>query len=167
MNVELAEVTEDNAEVVRNLSRYYVYDLSEYTRWLCRADGVVGCRDFDDYWTLPGHAAFIVKVDGEPAGFALVDDKGNAPETQYNVGEFFIMRKHRRRGVGEAVARRLFDRFRGRWEVRQLLSNTPASAFWRKVVARYTGGRFEESVEHVEHLGIEMVVQRFSSAADA
>ena len=40
----------------------------------------------------------------------------------------------------------LFDRFPGRWEVRQKAENSRAIAFWRRVIDRYTGGRFEEEV---------------------
>lgn len=60
-------------------------------------------------------------------------------------GEFFVLRKFRGAGVGERIARQLFDRFRGRWEVQRLARNTPALAFWRKVIGRYTDGRFQES----------------------
>jgi len=52
------------------------------------------------------------------------------------------MRKDRRRGVGEHVARTVFDRFRGRWEVSELRENTAAQSFWRRVIGRYTGGNF-------------------------
>ena len=35
----------------------------------------------------------------------------------------------------------MFDRYRGRWEVRELRNNLPAQAFWRAIIGRYTGGR--------------------------
>jgi predicted acetyltransferase len=42
------------------------------------------------------------------------------------------------------MARAIFDRFPGRWEVRVMAENLPAQAFWRATVSRYTGGRVEE-----------------------
>lgn len=44
------------------------------------------------------------------------------------------------------AATRLFDAFRGPWEVRQLFRNTAATAFWRAVIGAYTGGGFGEVV---------------------
>jgi len=49
-----------------------------------------------------------------------------------------------RRGVGERAAAWLFERFRGPWEVRQRRENQAATAFWRRAIGRYAGGRFEE-----------------------
>jgi predicted acetyltransferase len=42
------------------------------------------------------------------------------------------------------MARQVFDRFPGRWQVRELHNNTPAQAFWRAIIGRYTEGPFEE-----------------------
>lgn len=60
--------------------------------------------------------------------------------------EFFILRKYRGRSVGVWFARQLFARFPGIWEVGEIHENTGAQAFWRKVIGRYTGGRFEEVI---------------------
>jgi predicted acetyltransferase len=46
--------------------------------------------------------------------------------------------------VGEHVARTLFDRFPGRWEVSELRDNLAAQAFWRRVIGRYTGSAYRE-----------------------
>ncbi len=62
------------------------------------------------------------------------------------MSEFFVMRKYRRQRVGEGAARALFDRFPGRWEVSEVPENPGAQAFWRKVIAEYTGGCYEEQV---------------------
>ena len=67
----------------------------------------------------------------------LFDDPG-----VHDMAEFFVVRRHRRRGVGEAAARALFDRFPGRWEVRQTRTNQAATRFWVAVIDRYTRGDF-------------------------
>jgi predicted acetyltransferase len=48
--------------------------------------------------------------------------------------EVFVMRKYRGRRVGALAAASLFDRFPGRWTVRQQLTNPAATAFWRKAI---------------------------------
>jgi predicted acetyltransferase len=55
------------------------------------------------------------------------------------------MPKYRRRGVGEHVARTLFDRFSGRWEVATNPGREPAQTFWRRVVGRYAAGTHREA----------------------
>jgi predicted acetyltransferase len=89
--------------------------------------------------------SFLVRVDSALAGFVLVRDGAHfAGEGTRDISEFFILRRHRRRGVGTETARRVFDKFRGKWEVTQLTRNVDAQAFWRRVIATYTGGRYEE-----------------------
>jgi predicted acetyltransferase len=51
------------------------------------------------------------------------------------------MKKYRQRGVGRKIAFQLFDRFHGVWKIAQ---NTPAQAFWRKIISEYTNGNYEE-----------------------
>jgi len=67
-----------------------------------------------------------------------------AGEGTRDISEFFVLRRHRRRGVGTEVARRVFDRYPGKWEVTQLTRNVDAQAFWRRVIGDYTGGRYDE-----------------------
>jgi len=91
---------------------------------------------------------FLVKADGRLAGFAFVRDLVSRPgdPPAWEMDEFFILRKYRRRGVGEHLARHLFDRFPGAWVVKQTRHNDAARAFWRKIIGRYTGGRFTETL---------------------
>jgi predicted acetyltransferase len=89
-----------------------------------------------------------VRVDAQTAGFALVHRRSRitGDTDTWDVAEFFVMRPYRRKGAGSQAAHQMFDRFRGRWEVRQLHANTAATQFWRAVIARYTRGRYSEAV---------------------
>ena len=156
MNLQIMPAREEEMSVVRNLVRFYVYDMSEHMGWDCPESGLFGgCDDLPQYWGRPpdnpqygwpegwkGHA-FVVRGDGALAGFALARRTGTSP-LEYDVGEFFVLRKFRRKGVGRHVAQAMFDRFPGRWQVRVLPDNAPAAAFWRAVVADYTDGNLEE-----------------------
>ena len=145
MQIDILDATRDHLPIIQNMGRLYVYDISEFMGWRCPPDGLYGCRDLAPYWDEPDAWPFLIQVDGELAGFAMINTKGNVPETDYNVGEFFILRKFRRRGVGTHVARALFARFPGNWEVMQLLPNAPAIAFWRSVVAACTSATWWSS----------------------
>lgn len=133
--------------VLRNLAQLYAYDFAEIMGWDLPdsgrfPDGIVdGCFD-------GGHRhPFLLHAEGRLAGFAIVDTRSRltGDDGVRDMAEFFVARTARRRGVGTAAARELFERFGGRWEVRQTESNSPALAFWRKVIGNYTGGRFAES----------------------
>ena len=45
-------------------------------------------------------------------------------------GRFFVLRRYRRDGVGTEVARQIWSRYTGRWEVRVMEANKAALAFW-------------------------------------
>lgn len=85
-------------------------------------------------------------ISGKLAGFVLVRELESSTNDQslHSIAEFFILRKYRRCGLGQTVANHIFNLFPGRWQVRQEANNLPAQAFWRKVIASYTGGDFAE-----------------------
>jgi predicted acetyltransferase len=158
----------DGMAVVRNLFAFYVHDMSAFVDLDVDSDGTFAVpASLASYWEgpeAPRRYPFLVRIDGRLAGFALIRRLADAAGT-YDMGEFFVLRKYRRSGIGRHVACELFDRFQGDWEVRELPLNTAAQTFWRRVIADYTGGAFRESQEFFAAHGREFVVQRFRSAA--
>jgi predicted acetyltransferase len=155
MNIQLLNAVASQAEVIANLVPLYIYDLSEQMGWPCpesgRYDGEV---DLPQYWgesvepryTWPKGSAghpFIIRVDGELAGFSLVKRIGNSSRPRFEVGAFFVLRKFRRNHVGEQVAHDVFAMFPGDWTVGSMVGNAPAGAFWKSVIARFTDNHFE------------------------
>jgi len=147
---EIAAVTPALRPVLQNLFELYEHDFSEMTGDDVGPDGRFARADFwDGVWQRPGAHHFLLKVDGRWAGFAwLVTGLSYVTPDADCVwmDEFFILRKFRRLGWGERLATHLFDRFPGVWEVGEIPANTPAQAFWRRIIGRYTGGDFREVV---------------------
>ncbi len=158
MRLALQEVKTAGVDVVRNLARFYVYDMSEHCGFSCPESGLFGCRD-DRFWRCERNRFFLVRAGREIAGFAVVESPAGTAD--HDMAEFFILRKFRRRGLGTEVARRLFAMLPGEWTVMQLPENRPAIAFWRRVIADYTSGDFRES--RGRHGGYAVLVQRFAS----
>lgn len=79
-----------------------------------------------------------------------MDPDVSLPDNDFGMGQFFVMKRYRRLGVGTRAARFIFDQFRGRWEVGQMPLNFAAQAFWRRTIAEYTQGRFFEHELHDE-----------------
>ena len=177
MELEIAPATDADYPVVCNLARFYMYDMAEHVGWHFPDDGLFDSGDqFANYWGRSGGRfawppswrgfPFLVRIDGHPAGFALVKRMSDAPAL-FDMGEFFVARQYRRRGVGQHLATTLFDRLAGRWEVREMPANKPAQAFWRRIIADYSGGDFAEAQEDFAiYEGREFVIQRFQTRAD-
>jgi predicted acetyltransferase len=99
----------------------------------------------DSYWREQGQFALTTHADGRLAGFILVN-RWSALNRQldHSVGEFFVLRKYRRLGVGLRAAKILFERWPGRWEVGIAGYNKPALSFWQKAIPAAVDGDVEE-----------------------
>lgn len=145
MELKICAAEFEDKLILRNLLELYQHDHSEFDGDDVNSYGRYGYRYLDHYWTEPGRFAFIINIAGNIAGFALVRQHPSIDKLNtYSMAEFFVMRKYRGRGVGQKVAQSLFDRFPGRWQVRQAPRNLPAQAFWRKIIGAYTQNDFEE-----------------------
>lgn len=145
----LTRVGEGEQALVQRLFEFYLYDFSELEHSDLDEEGwfVPSSRPWlARYWTEPGKHVLILRVDGKPAGFVLVDESSPIAESGHRrfIGGFFVARAYRRRGFGAAIAREVFGRFPGAWQVLQVRANPAAQAFWRRVIGEYTGGRFSE-----------------------
>ena len=143
MNLEIQRIHIEQKPVLRNLVELYSHDCSEFNGDDIGEHGLFGYKYIDHYWTDSGRHPFLIRADGQIAGFALVRQ---CPADAHRIAELFIMRKYRRKGLGGEVASRIFKMFPGRWEVEEEAGNCPAQSFWRKTIARCTGGNFKEIV---------------------
>jgi predicted acetyltransferase len=148
VNVQVVAAVPADNDRLQALLQYYVYDFSELLALDVADDGRFRAPALDAYFTDPRCHPFLLRVDEQLAGFALVQQRSrlSGDESVCDVAQFFVMRKYRRHGIGERAASWLFDRFRGPWEVRQEQQNHAATAFWRRAIARYTCGRFDELI---------------------
>jgi len=145
-------------DAVRRLYDAYLEELASfgasYRRrqdggWEYRAPGGRWGPDHLPYWLAAGtdHAVLLFRRDGNVVGFAMIGLRPAAwmsRRTDACISEFYVVPEARRRGVGEAAARRILRRWRGRWEISEVAGNAPAIAFWRRTLERFTGGHFEE-----------------------
>jgi predicted acetyltransferase len=148
--------------VLRNLWELYVHD---FTDFFPREPGPDGRFETDASFAsrvAPPLELLWIQRDGRTVGFVFIrpcshldGDPGVS-----DVAQFFVLRAHRRAGVGRAAAALTFARRPGRWEVRELATNLPAQRFWRHAVAEATAGRFTERPWHQD--GMQGVVQTFT-----
>jgi [ribosomal protein S5]-alanine N-acetyltransferase len=141
--------------IMQNLGRFYVYDMSEYmggeSGWEMPEDGLYECIDFKKYWEIPGAFPFFVRYKNELAGFVIVDNKASDEQVEFNMAQFFIIRKFKAKGLGKAVATQCFDQFKGNWEVMVMPQNQGAYEFWKSVISEYTENQLMEYTRPIKH----------------
>ncbi|MBZ4284348.1 hypothetical protein LAJ55_16220, partial [Streptococcus pneumoniae] len=68
----------------------------------------------------------MIKLNTELAGFVLLDHVGVLPETEWNMGQFFILAKFQGKKVGQHVAEEIWRQHPGLWEVSVIPENKGA-----------------------------------------
>jgi predicted acetyltransferase len=132
--------TRDEAPVLANLLELYIHDFSELIDVELDGDGRFGYPDLALYWSDPARYPFLIKTDATLAGLALVKRMRGLlrDEMVWDVAEFFVVRGHRKRGIGTLAAHALWRQRPGKWQVRVMESNAAAARFWERAVARFT-----------------------------
>ena len=144
MNIEIVPVSIEEKEILKNLLEKYDYEFSQYDKRDVNTLGLYGYKYLDFYWTEEKRWAFFIKVDGNLAGFVMVNDFPEANEkTDYSLAEFFVMYKYRRCGVGKYAAFAVFDMFKGKWQLKRHPKNIGSVYFWNNVVNEYTKGNYK------------------------
>ena len=80
----------------------------------------------------PDACPFIAYEESRPIGFALVT-KGShlgSDSEVWDMHEFFILRPYRSSGLGFWLAREMYSKFPGKWEIRIGVKNKGAPTFW-------------------------------------
>lgn len=141
--LEVVHADRNDDPILVNLLEFYLHDLAEWFKFDQHPSGKY-TQSTDQYWA-DGHSVYLLYAKSIPIGFGLV-----GPAYEFNQGdgmdmdEFFVVRRHRRTGVGADFATDLWNRYRGPWLVRVFQSNTPALLFWRKTISDFTNSRYEE-----------------------
>jgi predicted acetyltransferase len=137
--VELMVASPDDRAALANMMQLYTHDFSELwsgeERGELGDDGLFAAYPLDAWWREPDHIPLLVKADGFLAGFALLNKTSHIGRPlDRNMAQFFIVRKHRRSGVGTTAARMIFSHYPGRWEAAVARANLGALAFWRAAI---------------------------------
>jgi predicted acetyltransferase len=146
--VRLEVATPADATLLSNLIELYAHDLSEAFPLIeLGADGRFGYERLPLYWSEPSKRfAFLIRTGDRVAGFALVTRGSPASDDPrvLDLAEFFVLRRHRRSGVGRRAAFLLWNRLRGPWVVRVSEGNRGAIPFWTVVIRDYANGSAAE-----------------------
>lgn len=140
---------------IQSVYREYLDDLNPGTG-LFPALGEIGHREPDQiahWFGDPNTFPLVILKGREPVGFARVlraPPSASQQRVDYRMAEFFVTRARRRLGIGQIAVQLILSRFAGRWEISEYLRNAAAVTFWRRVVASYTRGSYQERIVNGE-----------------
>ena len=146
MRFDLIKVEKENKNVIYNLMQLYTYELSffedETTNFTMLDSELYAMNKYvERYWQEESRQPYMLKCNNNLAGFVL--QKFNE-ENINEIAEFFVINKYRKMGAGTFMANKMFELYRGKWEVRTLIKNVRAQKFWRNTIKNYTNNNFEE-----------------------
>jgi predicted acetyltransferase len=147
--VVLEPATLRDAAVLSSLLELYSHDLSDVFALEPGVDGRFGYEKLPLYWSEPeSRLPFLIRAGTRLAGFALVTwaSPASGDRDACDIAEFFVLRRHRRHGVGRRAAFLLWNRLAARWNVRVSEGNQEGLRFWANVIAEYTSGTAVETM---------------------
>ncbi|KZK76072.1 hypothetical protein PsAD13_05510 [Pseudovibrio sp. Ad13] len=162
MSVELKPMVLADVPVLKNMFQLYLYDMSKYMHWPVSASGGF---EFDEnivlaYFREADHHPYYIMQAGEIAGFALVRQYPY-DTTLIDMGQFFVLGKFTRQGLGHEALKACLKLHPGDWQVRVLPKNTGALAFWTKTISELTHA--SHTTRSGDYQGTEMTFLHFSS----
>lgn len=140
--IELKQAEKSDHQLIVNLMQFYNYDFSEWVPLSFSEDGFFAIRPKLEYLSSPTTRPFLVFVDGDIAGFLIVDDEVHATGAKHNIGYFFVARRFRGLGVGTQAVSDLLLKIPGPWQIWHVRENLGAAAFWAKVIPMVSGGEY-------------------------
>jgi predicted acetyltransferase len=146
--ISLHAATPSDAGLLANLLELYIHDLSAaFPHVELGVDGRFGYPKLPLYFSEPDRRyAFVIQRAERVAGFILVTRGSPAVEDPevLDIAELFVLRQHRRCGVGCQAAFLLWKGMPGKWVVRASEGTPGAAAFWREVISAFTQGSATE-----------------------
>ena len=132
----IEKITESNLSKYLNLAHAYEAEFSSLTGILPDQTGIF------QPGTLPSenNIGYLIYQKNIPIGFCIASLSKNIND----VAEFYIIPTLRRQGLGLILAKEVFIRNPGKWQVRQIAGADQATIFWRSIIAEITNNTYTE-----------------------
>ncbi len=154
MEISLVKIKAESRHILDNLCPYYIYDMSEHMGWPPNENGqfTFNKSSLDAYWGREDHVPYFIHDDEELAGFVLVR-KDPINNLVYDIEQFFVLSKFKRKGVGKQTLKLVAEQFPGQWQIRVLIGNESALKFWQSAISGLVGDNYTQSEQvHIDLL---------------
>lgn len=162
--IQITPASIQQQAVIAQLYELYTYEMTDLADFDINDDGYYRYQELPLFWSTPNRYPYLILVDNKLAGFALIQQGSpidDAPDV-WDIAEFFIMRKFRKKGIGQFVAKSVWEAHPGLWQIRVWENNLVAHQFWNNIVKNFTKKSIlPERVTYQGHDGL--LVYKFKS----
>lgn len=140
----LEKVDVKDKNILYRLLQYSLFEESENDLNEMNDDGIFEYNWFDNYFTDNDRFAYFIKdVDtNKLLGFVMINSYMQKCDNGHTIAEFMVIPKYRRNKIGKRVAFKVFDMFKGNWEVQPSYQSEKAHLFWEKTISEYTTNNY-------------------------
>ena len=164
LTIQVIPAEVEQKPIIAQLYELYTYEMTDLADFDIGDNGFYGYSELPLYWTNANKHPYLVWVNKKLAGFILVQQGSPIDEDQdiWDIAEFFIMRKFRKKGVGQFAMQQILEKYNGRWQVRVWDNNKVAHAFWDSIIKKFSKNTaILTKRRYQEHDGL--LVYRFNS----
>lgn len=138
-DIQVSKASVEQSSIIAQLYELYTYEMTDLADFDINEDGFYRYSDLPYYWQDSNKYPFLIWVNKKLAGFVLIQKGSPIDENPdiWDIAEFFIMRKFRKQGIGQFVAKYIWSRYKGPWQVRVWDNNIVAHAFWNNVIQEF------------------------------
>jgi len=150
--INLEQVTLKKKTKLESLMNLYLHDLSEFASDLkINEDGKFKYDGFELYFTSEDLKPFFITYHDEMVGFVLLNTGKYVPsDIDYTIHEVFLLRGFRKKGIGTVAIKKLFELYKGKYNIVQLGNNKIAIDFWKNFY-KIEGLKYTETKEIVDN----------------
>ncbi|WP_277584326.1 GNAT family N-acetyltransferase [Psychrobacillus antarcticus] len=151
MNLHLKEVLETERTILKNLFSLYLHDLSSFTSNIdIGEDGSFEYDGIDEFWETEGLSPYFIISEKDIIGFILLVERPFLKKDyDFGVNDLFVLNKYKGNGFGRQAIVELFKVKKGKYFVIELVENSPAVSFWKKIYCEMNI-QFEERQDVVD-----------------
>lgn len=152
MPLTLHAIKNEEIATLRNLLQFFLHETSRFAPRTISDSGQYDTTAWTEGVTSGTMNAYLVRVKGQLAGFAIVQPRiQNDRVVARSLSELFILEGYRGFGIGEEIARMIFDNEHGLWQIQVDPENAEGHKFWKTVLYRYTADDFRMISWHDDH----------------
>ena len=136
--IRLIAVKKEDKDLLFNINQKYLYEMTLYYPDKMDEMGNLHYGFFEEYFVDENRKAFFIYNDALLVGFAMMHPYsviGGNPD--YTLAEFCIFPSYRRKGFAVNAVNILFDRFKGKWEIKYNNKNLGAKKLWTMITSPY------------------------------
>ncbi len=146
--IRLAAVRKKDRELLWNINQKYLYEMTNYYDDPMDEKGNYHYGHFDEYFTDPKRAAYLLYEENALIGFAMLNpDSCIGRNPNYTMAEFTIFPAYRGKHLALEAANALLEKHPGQWEIKYNEKNLAAKRLWNRVAAPYLPEVFHRNDE--------------------